>query len=132
MTLAYSLILFDGALESGYSVEGGMRVANGYLIVSVNEDLIGQGYVTPAIYVTNYTTLHVIAKQNPIPNSGHVLGLSVKASGSTWYSDFAVSIGNIAQTDTEYSLDISALSGNYYFRMGMYSGSISCKKVWFE
>lgn len=133
VTLSYQLVLFEnGSLASGYSVGGSMSIANGYLQVSVREDGNAQGYVSPTIDVTNYSTMRLIAKQTPIPNSGHRIGLSEQSTNSFWDNGFAASVSNIANSDTEYSVDISALSGNYYFRMSMYSGSLYCSKVWFE
>lgn len=132
VVLSYKFVLFEnGKFASGYAVSGGMSISGNYLWVGAVNGKTNWGYVSPAIDVTNYSTMRFIAKQHPIPNSGHRIGLG--SSSGSWSEGYTAVIGNsIAQSDTQYSLDISALKGSLHFRMGMYSGNIYCSKVWFE
>lgn len=136
VVLSYQLVLFDnGTLAPGYSITDKMKVdSKGYLYISTGSQGTGYGSIKPAVDVTNYSTMKIIANVQGIPNTGHNVGLTQDPDNTSWSNvSYAVSIkDSIRNTDTEYSFDLSSLSGNFYFRMGMYSGTINCKKIWFE
>jgi len=136
VVMAYSLVLFeDGALNSSYSLGGIAEIDDDYIEVGVGDHGTGVGYIEPEIDCTNYNTLHFIGGQTNIPNAGHNVGIATAVSD--WNKNFTAKISNLPNTSVkssyeERTIDISTLSGSFYFKAGVYSTNVRLTKIWLD
>lgn len=113
ITLSYEFAILtetDG-LASGYSVSGKA--------------------VKPAIDITNYTTMTVVAKVTWRAASGYGVYFGVSTSASST-ADFPAEVNITSTSNKTYNIDISELTGSYYIRaydsMEFSEGTISVEK----
>lgn len=161
VTLAYELVLFDYGDKT--SVTGGWNAsklrfkkvsgqAGGALpIVRTNSDgsiyVVSQGagtsgsYITVnAINLTGYSTVRFIGSVTESDGSFHANSGFAASQNLTEFlqpnSAASMNFPNEASTSylgTENFLDISGLSGSYYFIFGVYNATkVTIKKLWLE
>ena len=120
VTLAYTpaeLVILspENGLANGYSGAGGAAV-DGNTVKMTN-----QGYITPAIDLTNYSTLTVTGVTTHMDAQGYDGKVFVDADAPNHYTDYSYNFAKThvfewtdGVTDETYAFDVSDLTGAYY------------------
>lgn len=117
VTLAYTpatltILSPEDGLASGYSVSGGASVTNNTVAVNGSG-----GYITPAIDLTNYTTLTIVCQTTYLQtqNPSKIFVDTDASKYSNYFSNFALSKDcDVDINEHTYTLDVSSLSGAHY------------------
>ena len=113
----------DKGLAAGYSVTGGLIKSGNTLEIVANPNAAQSGRITPAIDVTNYSTLHVDAYWGATK-----VGLGKAADNTTLDAT-----SNPDSWDRRTAtLDVKSMSGEYYFKAvnNLYNASIIIYNLW--
>lgn len=135
LELFYELVLFDSSadgLKDGFSLGGLFSINSSKLYFNPGEDKTGSAYLTPSVDCTGFDTMHVSFTATLIATTGsygYRVGLAESTSG-TWNSNY-VAVASSGSGGTAI-IDISSLTGSYYFKAGVGSGRMSISKIWFD
>lgn len=116
------IISEDRGLAIGYSTEGDMYEDGNTVCISSPDTAAYAGYLTPAIDLTNYKTLHIDAYWG-----GTTVGLTDVEDD--YYFDASATAEWVRETVT---INVSSMSGGYYFGAyaNGYTGYITIYNLW--